>query len=62
MQNFTQAELAVIYFALVDSHNKLLAEKKDTTKEAYLLSIIERQYTEVLGTLSTVQAYIEQAA
>ena len=59
---FTQAELATIHFALVDRHNKLRAELKDETAHDYVRAITQRQYADVLNTLSAVQAAIEANA
>lgn len=59
---FTADQLAAIYFALANEHNKLLAEKKDGTKLLHVIQIVERQYNANLDALIAVQAAIEATA
>jgi hypothetical protein len=59
---FNADQLAAIYFALVGTNNDLLAEKKDRTKAAHVIQIIERQYNANLDALIAVQAAIEATA
>ena len=54
----TEDELATIYGALAEQHNRLLAEKKDPAKQD-VKQIVERQYTRCLGALAKVQIKIE---
>jgi hypothetical protein len=59
---FTTDQLAAIYYALANEHNKLLAEKRDRTKPAHITQIVERQYNANLDALVAVQAAIEANA
>ena len=59
---FTTDQLAAIYFALAGTNNDLLAEKKDRTKPAHVIQIVERQYNANLDALIAVQAAIEATA
>ena len=55
----TEDDLAVLYGALAEQHNRLLADKKDPAKQD-VKQILERQYTRCLGALAMVQITIEK--
>ena len=56
----TEEELAVIHGALVEQSNRLLEEKKDTSKRGSLQRIIERQFQRNTSTLTYVETIISE--